>query len=106
MGQWILQRVLELSYTSWDLRSLALDYGYQGSPFRWDVERRFTLRCELDAAYFHLYGLQEEEVCFVLDSFPLLQREERKRFGEYRTGETILHIYRQLRAAMLQAHVE
>lgn len=24
-------------------------------PFRWDEERRFLLRCELDAAFFHLY---------------------------------------------------
>jgi hypothetical protein len=32
-----------------------LDSGYAGPPFRWDEERRFLLRCELDAAYFHLY---------------------------------------------------
>ena len=29
--------------------------GYRGPPFRWDEERRFLLRCELDAAFFHLY---------------------------------------------------
>jgi hypothetical protein len=24
-------------------------------PFRWDEDRRFLLRAELDAAFFHLY---------------------------------------------------
>ena len=33
----------------------ARDGGYDGPPFRWDEERRFLLRCELDAAFFHLY---------------------------------------------------
>jgi len=48
-------RVLELSYTSWDLELLAQDCGWVGPPFRWDEARRFLIRCELDAAFFHLY---------------------------------------------------
>jgi hypothetical protein len=51
----ILARSLELSFTGWDLEAFARDCGYDGSPFRWDEERRFWLRCELDAAHFHLY---------------------------------------------------
>jgi hypothetical protein len=47
--------VLELSYTAWDLEPFAQDCGWSGPPFRWDEERRFLLRCELDAAFFHLY---------------------------------------------------
>jgi hypothetical protein len=35
--------------------------GHAGPPFRWDNERRFVLRCELDAAYFHLYLTTTEE---------------------------------------------
>ena len=31
------------------------DCGWAGPPFRWDEDRRFLLRCELDAAFFHLY---------------------------------------------------
>lgn len=46
---------LELSYTAWDLAPFARDCGYDGPPFRWDEERRFQLRCELDALFFHLY---------------------------------------------------
>ena len=30
--------------------------------FRWDEARRFLLRCELDAAFFHLYGLHESKI--------------------------------------------
>ena len=51
----IVPRVLELLYTGEDLRDFALDCGWDGPPFRWDEERRFLLRCELDAAFFHLY---------------------------------------------------
>jgi hypothetical protein len=50
---WITPRVLELTYTAKDLQPFAKDCGYFGPPFRWDEERRFLLRCELDAAYFH-----------------------------------------------------
>ena len=51
----IVPRVLELLYTGEDLRDFARDCGWDGPPFRWDEERRFLLRCELDAAFFHLY---------------------------------------------------
>ena len=48
-------RVLELLYTGEGLRDFARDCGWEGPPFSWDEERRFVLRCELDAAFFHLY---------------------------------------------------
>lgn len=59
LSAWLLPRVLELTYTAWDLEPFARDCGYAGPPFRWDEERRFLLRAELDAAFFHLY-LQPE----------------------------------------------
>ncbi|NMC19085.1 MAG: hypothetical protein GYA33_01585, partial [Thermogutta sp.] len=57
--EFIAPRVLELVYTAWDLEPFAKDMGYDGPPFRWDEERRFRLRAELDAAFFRLY-LPEE----------------------------------------------
>ena len=51
----MVPRVLELLYTGEDLRDFARDCGWHGRPFRWDEERRYVLRCELDAAFFHLY---------------------------------------------------
>ena len=51
----MVPRVLELLYTGEGLRDFARECGWDGPPFRWDEERRFLLRCELDAAFFHLY---------------------------------------------------
>jgi hypothetical protein len=50
-------RVLELTYTSCDLKPFAEDMGYCSNPFRWDENRRAQIRAELDAYYAHLYGL-------------------------------------------------
>ena len=58
---WLLPRILELTFTSWDLEAFAKDCGWEGPPFRWDEERRFRLRCELDAAFFHLYLPADEQ---------------------------------------------
>jgi hypothetical protein len=55
LRDWFLSRVLELTYTAWDLEPFAKDCGWSGPPCRWDEERRFLLRSELDAAFFHLY---------------------------------------------------
>ena len=55
LQDWFLPRILELTYTAWDLLPFARECGHDGPPFRWDDERRFLLRCELDAACFHLY---------------------------------------------------
>ena len=54
-ADFILPRVLELTYTATDMRAFAKDCGYDGEPFLWDEERRFRLRCELDALCFGLY---------------------------------------------------
>lgn len=55
VGDFVRSRVLELVYTARDLAPFARDLGHDGPPFRWDPERRFRLRCELDALFFHLY---------------------------------------------------
>jgi hypothetical protein len=55
LNEFLIGFILELSYTAWDLEPFAKDCGWDGPPFRWDEERRFLLRCELDAAFFHLY---------------------------------------------------
>jgi hypothetical protein len=92
-GEWIASRVLELTYTAHDLEPFARDLGYQGPPFAWNVERRFQLRCELDAAFFHLYGLSREEAAYVLDTFPIVRRKDERDFGTYRTRDEILKVY-------------
>ena len=59
--EWLLPRVLELTYTAWELDPFAADCGWHGPPFRWDDGRRFLLRCELDAAFFHLHLPADED---------------------------------------------
>ena len=51
----IVPRIIELTYTANDLQGFAQDLGWNGPPFRWVEERRYLLRCELDALLFHLY---------------------------------------------------
>jgi hypothetical protein len=89
----ITPRVLELTYTAWDLAGFARDLGYDGPPFRWDEERRFLLRAELDALYFHLYGIARDDVDYILDTFPIVRRKDEAAYGEYRTKRVILEIY-------------
>lgn len=90
---WLIPRILELSYTSWDLQPFAQDCGFDGPPFIWDEERRFQIRCELDAAFFHLYGLTRDEVAYLMDTFPIVRRKDEAAFGKYQTKDVILDLF-------------
>ena len=115
LAEWLLPRVLELVYTSHDLAPFARDCGYDGPPFTWDEERRFQLRCELDAAFFHLYLGSEQEwresaspellsyfpsprdaLDYILDTFPIVRRKDEQAFNEFRTKRVILEFYDKL----------
>lgn len=91
--KWFASRVLEMSYTAWDLEAFGKDCGYEGPPFRWDEERRFLLRCELDAAFFHLYGIERDDVDYIMETFPIVKRKDEQAYGDYRTKLQILEIY-------------
>ncbi len=95
LADWIRRRILELSFTAWDMEAFACDLGDDGPPFRWDEWRRTLIRAELDAAFFHLYGLERDEVAHVMESFDALRRREEKpqNFGEFRTKRLILERY-------------
>ena len=95
LAEWIKPRVLELTYTACDLKSFAEDCGYSGDPFVWNDERRLQIRCELDAAFFHLYGISESDTAYILDTFPLVRKADEEAYGTYRTKDTILRLYRE-----------
>jgi len=99
LRDWLLPRVLELTYTAWDLEPFAQDCGWGGPPFRWDDERRFLLRCELDAAFFHLYSLSPDDAAYIMDTFPIVKRKDEAEHGTYRTKDTILEIYDAMQTA-------
>lgn len=106
----IVSRVLELTYTAHDLAGWAKDLGYEGSPFRFDPERRALLRAELDAYYARLYGLDRDELHYILDpadvmgsdypseTFRVLKNNDIKAFGEYRTRRLVLEAWDRLAA--------
>ncbi len=104
----IVPRVLELTYTAWDLQPWAQDLGYDGPPYAFDPDRRALLRGELDAYYARLYGLTRDELRYILDpsdvmgddypseTFRVLQKNELREFGEYRTQRLVLAAWDQL----------
>ena len=107
---YISSRVLELTYTSWEMKPFAEDMGYEGEPFIWDEGRRAKLRAELDAYYAKLYGLTRDELRYILDpkavhgedfpseSFRVLKENEIKKYGEYRTQRLVLAAWDMLNA--------
>jgi len=101
----IIPRVLELTYTSHAMEPFARDLGYDGAPFKWDEERRALLRAELDAWYANAYGLTRDELRYILDpadvmgadypseTFRVLKEREIKVYGEYRTQRLVLEAW-------------
>jgi hypothetical protein len=100
----IVPRVLELTYTAWDLQPFAQDVGWDGPPFVWDEQRRFLIRCELDALYFHLYGIARDDVDYIMETFPIIKRKDIAATatddfeGEYITKRIILEMYDEMAA--------
>ncbi|MCL4502403.1 MAG: N-6 DNA methylase [Deltaproteobacteria bacterium] len=109
---WITPRVLELSQTAWDLELLAEDCGAASPPFIWEEDRRFLIRVELDAAFFHLYLGNEQEwkntgskelltyfptprhaVEYIMDTFRILRERDEAAYGHFKTKTAILEIY-------------
>ena len=86
----VRDHALRLTYTANDMAPFARDLGYDGPPFIWDEEERRHLRARLDALYFHLYGLSREDAGYVLDTFPIVRRQDDAQFGSYRTRDLIL----------------
>jgi hypothetical protein len=128
----IVPRVLELTYTAWDMKPWAQDLGYDGEPFTFggsghpalpphkaipgqNTERRATLRAELDAWYARAYGLTRDELRYVLDptgvegpdypseTFRVLQKNDLKNYGEYRTQRLVLEAWDKLERGELDS---
>ena len=109
----IVPRVLELTYTARDMQPWAQDLGYQGEPFPFNPERRAQLRAELDAWYARAYGLTRDQLRYILDptdiegpdypseTFRVLQKNEMREFGEYRTRRLVLAAWDQLESGEL-----
>ena len=86
----VRKHILELTYTSVDMKFFAHDLGYDGPPFVWDEEGRRHLQARLDALYFLLFGITKDDAGYVLDTFPIVRRDDEQAFGFYRTRKIIL----------------
>ena len=86
----VRDHVLRLTYSANDMAPFARDLGYDGPPFKWNPEHRRHLRARLDALYFHLYGLSREDAAYVLDTFPIVRRQDETGYGTYLTRSLIL----------------
>ena len=93
----VREAVLELTYTAHDMAPFARDMGHVDAdgevlpPFAWDDDRRLYLRAKLDALFFHLYGVTDrDDVRYVYSTFPIVERQETKAWGHYRSRELCL----------------
>ena len=101
----VRDHVLRLTYTAHDMAPFARDLGYDGEPFIWDEEERRHLRARLDALYFHLYGLLRDDAEYVLDTFPIVRREDEAACGTYRTRDMTLAYMNALAAGDTETRV-
>ena len=118
--QWqIVKRVSELCYFNHDMDGWAEELWEEMSeeqraelpqlgaqqPWVYNPERRAILQAELDAIFAHLYGLDTEDLRYILDpedicgkgcineTFRVLKDNELRQYGEYRTKRLILEAW-------------
>jgi hypothetical protein len=82
------------------LSSLALDLGVNAEPFHWNEERRAVLRSEVDAAMFHVYGINKGDVSFIMDTFPIVRRKDEAKHGYYKTRDMIVSTFDEMQRAI------
>ena len=118
--QWqIVKRVAELCYFNHDMDGWAEELWEEMSeeqraelpqlgaqqPWVYNPERRAILQAELDAIFAHLYGLNTEDLHYILDpedicgkgcineTFRVLKDNELRQYGEYRTKRLVLEAW-------------
>lgn len=113
----IVPRVLELTYVSHSMKPFAEDLGFSGAPFDWNENRRALLRAELDAKIASLYGLSRDQLRYILDpadvygaaypseTFRVLKNNDIAKYGEYRTAKLVLQAFDELTAGTLTTEV-
>lgn len=111
-GEIVREAVLELTYTAHDMAPFARDMGHVDEngdvllPFVWDEKRRLHLRAKLDAVFFHLYGVTDrDDVRYIYSTFPIVEEQETRAYGEYRSRDLCLGYMNALAAGAPDAEV-
>ncbi|MFZ2528183.1 MAG: hypothetical protein WAX14_11095 [Rhodococcus sp. (in: high G+C Gram-positive bacteria)] len=76
----------------------AAECGHTNAPYQWNSEQRSGIKSEIDAAFFHLYGIDRDDVDYIMDTFPIVKRKDEAAHGEYRTKRMILEAYDRMSA--------
>ncbi|MEZ5278970.1 MAG: hypothetical protein R2770_00725 [Acidimicrobiales bacterium] len=100
LGQILTAAIAELAATSWDTSLLRRSLGAPDPPSLWNETRRELLRAELDAAFFHIYGMARHDVDYIMDTFPIVRRKDEGEYSEYRTKRLILEVYDRMAEAI------
>ncbi|MHB1037383.1 MAG: Eco57I restriction-modification methylase domain-containing protein [Pirellulales bacterium] len=99
---WISQRVLKLTCTAEDMLPLADACGFTGGSFqaeyggrlhKWDEAERAELMAELDAAFFHLYSIERDDVEYILSTFKGIHDQRTLFPGASNVAERIVQKY-------------
>jgi hypothetical protein len=97
LEKWISERVLKLTCTSNDMKPLAKAVKFKPPVHKWNPAKRLDLQAQLDAAYFLLYGIERDDVEYILSTFTGDQRESETMFGSSSIFDRILNHYDRLR---------
>jgi hypothetical protein len=54
---------------------------------------RAQLRAEIDVYVAHLYGLSRDDLVYILDTFPVLKKNEKEAFGEFMSKRKCMEEY-------------
>jgi len=96
---WISQRVLKLTCTSNDMIGLAKAANFKKGIHKWKASERLKLTAELDAAYFLLYGIEKNDVLYILSTFSGIAKQTESIF-ENSIAKAILENYNTLSSNM------
>lgn len=96
LERWISDRVLKLSCTANDMRPLAEAADFAPQVHKWNPAERSRLLAELDAAYFRLYGVERDDVEYILSTFQGADEADGTVPGLYAASETVLEAYDRL----------
>ncbi|MEE8170375.1 MAG: hypothetical protein V3T70_07495, partial [Phycisphaerae bacterium] len=99
LERWISDRVLKLTCTADDMRTLAEACGLKNAVHKWNPIERAKLLAELDAAYFLLYDVKRDDAEYILSTFAGTRRRDESDVGRFKTAELILEEYDRLSAA-------
>ena len=98
LEKWISDRVLKLTCTSNDMIPLGKAAGFDPPVHKWNPSERLDLMAQLDAAYFLLYGIDRNDVEYILSTFAGLRKERQGAFAGASAFDRILRRYDDLKA--------